>query len=352
MPCYHPITALQPTAGGPLLFPKPEHLYLYNDYRTLQVPCGQCYGCKLTRSRHWAIRCMHEKQMHKHSCYLTLTYRGNAGHSLNYPDFQKFLKRLRRRADRGAISLLYTHYTAQQMRLRYEQPQTRPARAQACALSTQAPTKYRDLKIYTDIRFYAGGEYGELHGRPHWHALLFGVDFNDKKLHKQTIKGFNLYTSATLNELWPYGFSTIGDLTFESAAYVARYVMKKKTGDGDRTNYQIIDLETGEINIRRKEFNTMSRRNGIGSSWLTKYQDDVYANKGKVILRGHEHNPPRYYDKLYAKIDQLAIEGYKHARYIESLAQREHQTPERLAVQEQVAIARTATLKRNLTSGD
>ena len=73
------------------------------------------------------------------------------------------------------------------------------------------------------------GEYGDKLGRPHYHAIIFGVTFVDKKLWSIR-RGNNLYRSATLEKLWPYGFSSIGTVNFETAAYVARYVTKKITG--------------------------------------------------------------------------------------------------------------------------
>lgn len=349
MPCYHPITAVQPTDGGKLSFPAPEHLKLYNDYRTLSIACGQCHGCRMTRTRHWAIRCMHEKQMHKFACYITLTYRPEtlpANNTLHYPDFQRFMKRLRTAAIRGRGSFHQRF------------PPVARSRAQAIARNLTARSHTRRDTVNTtryarwknNIKFYMCGEYGEEKGRPHYHALIFGIDFADRIFYKTTPSGKKLYRSATLEKLWPYGFSSVGELTFESAAYVARYVMKKRTGDGETKEYKIIDPETAEIYTKTKEFNQMSRRSGIGSSWLHTYHQDVYAT-GKLIAGGHPQNPPRYYDKLYKNIDQLELEQVKHQRFIEALAYTEHQTPARLAVQEQVALARTTSLKRNKVQG-
>lgn len=108
-----------------------------------------------------------------------------------------------------------------------------------------------------------------------------------------------------------------------------------------------MDLETGEIHIRKKEFNNMSRKPGIGRTWFDKYQTDVYTT-GKVVVRGHPQYPPRAYDKWFKKLDQAALEEFQYARYVEQLAQTEHHTPARLAVQEQVEKAKTRNLKRNL----
>ena len=98
-----------------------------------------------------------------------------------------------------------------------------------------------------------------------------------------------LYTSAILNELWSFGFSTIGDVTFESAAYVARYVMKKITGDKAESHYQ------GRV----PEYTTMSRRPGIGKPWFEKFGSDVYPADEVVIRGGIVCQPPKYYDSLY-----------------------------------------------------
>jgi len=59
------------------------------------------------------------------------------------------------------------------------------------------------------------------------------IVFPDRKLFKRSGSGFNLYTSAELSRLWPYGHASVGDLSFESAAYVARYCVKKSEGVSD-----------------------------------------------------------------------------------------------------------------------
>lgn len=341
MPCYHPITALQPTAGGPLIFPQPGHLYLYNDYRTLTIGCRQCHGCKMKDARQWAMRCVHEKQMHKYSCYITLTY--NDKHlptdlSLRYEDYQVFMKRLLKSLGRkGSKNILCETYL----------PPT-GGRRHGAAPHTPGLKAAREINRATrkTARFYMAGEYGELYSRPHYHALLFGVDFSDRVYHKTMPSGSKVYKSDTLDNLWKKGYTSVGDITYQSAAYVARYVMKKRTGDGT-TVTEIIDPETGEIYKREKEFNEMSRNPGLAKPWFERYQSDVYTT-GKVVVQGKPQYPPRYYDKLYKKIDQAALEDFQYQRYLEQAAQNEHHTPERLAVQELVAIEKTRNLKRNL----
>lgn len=192
--------------------------------------------------------------MHEHSCFITLTFspeelakRSNPP-SLDVGEFQRFMKRLRKKYGNG-------------------------------------------------IRFFHCGEYGEKNKRPHYHALLFGVDFEDRQLFSQR-DGVRLYTSDNLSKLWPYGYATIGNVTFESAAYVARYVMKKVRGEGSKEHYSNwIDPVTGEISEVKPEYATMSRKPGIGKTWFDEFKNDVYPND-YCVIRGHEIPPPRYYDTI------------------------------------------------------
>ena len=191
------------------------------------------------------------------------------------------------------------------------------------------------------------GEYGEDFSRPHYHACLFNFDFRDKLYFKRSGDS-KLYTSSVLSELWPFGFSLIGALTFESAAYTARYCMKKVTGKGAEDHYKAIDTKTGEIYTRVAEFNKMSLRPGIGAPWFEKFSSDVYP-EGKVVVRGKKATAPRFYDKLYERID--SDDNLAHLRYLRELSGKknfEDNTPERLAVKEQIAVARLAQLNRPL----
>lgn len=326
MSCFKPITAYQAEPGAPLLFAKDEwgKTARGGGYQWLQIACGQCIGCRLERSKDWALRCIHEAQMHKKKCFVTLTYDDKhlpPDRSLDYRHYQLFMKRLRKSAWQG---------------MNQENSECRADRHKG--------------KFGTDnavIRFYMGGEYGDQYGRPHYHAILFGVDFGDKVYHGKTPAGSKIYVSATLDKLWGKGYASIGDVTFESAAYVARYIMAKKTGDEEKHYYNIIDPETGEIHKRKKEFNNMSRRPGIGAAWMEKFHSDIYTT-GKAVVRNAKTNPPRYYDKIYKNIDELALEGIQYARLVEAMAQAHDNTPERLRVKEEVQKARIRSLQRRI----
>lgn len=208
--------------------------------------------------------------------------------------------------------------------------------------------RYRFWLEHKRIRFFHCGEYGEKNDRPHYHALIFGHRFKDLELHTK-INGNSLYTSEKLNELWGHGYCLIGDVTFESAAYVARYVTKKITGEKALHHYNEIDLETGEIlKERRPEYVTMSRRPGIGKTWFEAYSGDVYP-LDEVIIRGKKMKPPRYYNSLEEKLDPDEYFRIKAAR-IAAAKKPEVQkdnTWDRLQVKEKCKLKQFELLKRN-----
>lgn len=302
MPCYHPLKGYRSRTRGPngsrgvVFNPKSGFIDL-----PVQVSCGQCVGCRLERSRQWAIRCVHEASLHEENCFITLTYAPEwipSDGSLNLKHFQDFMKRFRESIE---------------------------------------PTR---------IRFYHCGEYGALKQRPHYHAIIFGYDFPDKKLFK-VINNNPLYTSETLQGLWPWGFSTTTACTFESAAYVARYIMKKEYGAEAEGHYQTIDTISGEIHFISPEYTTMSLRpNGIGANWYAKYKSEVYPSDS-VVIRGKKMKPPKYYEKIYQHEEPELHAELKSVRIRSALKNKSENTPERLAVRETVKRSQIKQLNRS-----
>lgn len=301
MPCYYPLEGWRSKSPGingkrAITFNPSEG---YTDL-PMEVPCGQCIGCRLEKSRQWALRCVHEASLHEDNCFLTLTYNDEnlpENNSLNLRDFQLFMKRLRKQYGSG-------------------------------------------------IRFFHCGEYGEKNGRPHYHAILFNFDFPDKELHSVR-SGNRLYTSVALDNLWNKGFASIGNVTFESAAYVARYCLKKIVGKDASQYYERFNPETGEIVEIAREYATMSRRPGIGHGWYKKFGGETYRDDF-VVHDGVKMKPPKAYDRFmedenpdrYAKIRGRRVrEAAKHA---------DNNTPERLRVREKVQKRRLQLLPRNL----
>lgn len=197
------------------------------------------------------------------------------------------------------------------------------------------------------------GEYGEQGDRPHFHACLFNHQFEDRELFRITPTGNKLYTSKILDGLWTNkrkelkGWCTIGDVTFESAAYVARYIMKKVNGRNNNSQYDIIDIETGEIGQKEKEFNRMSLKPGIGSAWYDKYKKEVFP-QDIVVMNGKEMKPPKYYYKKLHEENKEMQEEVAFERERRANKNRADNTDERLQVKEIVLREKLKQLVREV----
>ena len=152
------------------------------------------------------------------------------------------------------------------------------------------------------VSYFACGEYGDQNLRPHYHALLFGWDFREDRKRFGGSEQAPLFTSPTLSKLWPHGFSTIGNVTYDSAAYVASYHLKKLTGPRAR-----------EYGQREPEFGLMSRNPAIGKRWLQQYGSDAYP-RDHVIVSGQQVSVPRYYDRKKSESEPDMIERLKVRR--------------------------------------
>ena len=324
MPCYYPITGYKAKKCNPetgkrsIVFNKRDG---YID-RPVVVPCGRCIGCRLEYSRQWAIRCVHEAQMHEHNSFITLTYNERNlpdDKSIHKEEIQAFFKRFRK------------HLTNEHG-------------------SEKDPEKPGRFRPRVPIRYFACGEYGEEKGRPHYHAIIFGYSFPDRYLY--TVRNGNpLYRSPELESLWNKGHSLIGECTFESAAYVARYVTKKWKKHHEEEEETEIDMErvhinreTGEITEVEPEFCLMSRNPGIGATWLKKFKSDT--DKDFITINGTVMSLPKYYDMLLEREDPKAMmrrKGKRIANFNE-----EENTFERLVTREKVKIAQVGLLKRDL----
>lgn len=340
MPCYYPLNAYRSHKTGAVEIYAAEQIHLHKNRpgQHFQVPCGKCSGCRRTQALNFATRCMHEASQHEYNSYITLTYDNEhlpKDLTLEHAHFVTFMKALRNTLSREGMSILSDE---------------NPSATLQCSYGTSSHPLCKILPILQPIppRFYMGGEYGTLYGRPHYHAILFGIAFPDKTYHGRTKAGAKIYRSHTLERHWKRGYSSIGDVSFASAAYIARYVMKKRTGDNNKEQYEIIDPETGEIYFKKKEYNQMSRNPGLGKTWFQRYHND-YIHQDKIRLKdGREIKPPRYYDKQLKRLDRGIYDHTKHARELEQLANAHNNTPERLAVRETVANSQARLQTRNL----
>lgn len=257
------------------------------------IPCGSCYSCRMNHARDWTVRCMLEAQYHESNYFVTLTYADNhlpfnidcesgelTGKStLVKSHVQKFIKRLR-----------------------------------------------KNYKYSNRISYLLCGEYGALSGRCHYHLCIFGLKLDDLVEYKKTPLGYSLYNSEFLSRCWSVkpkgdiqpdfftdngeprsyiGYVVVAPLTYESAAYVARYTVKKQ-GDQDKDIYDEYMFE--------KEFLLTSKRPAIGYQYYQDHKDEIYKHDSIVLNDGKVVKPPKYFDKLYELDNPPDMERIKENR--------------------------------------
>lgn len=281
-------------SGGGIVFTQKHGMDVVS---TLDLACGQCIGCRLERSRQWAVRCVHESQLHEESCFVTLTYSDEClpvGGSLVHRHVQLFLKRLRRSG--------------------------------------------------VKLRYVVAGEYSPELWRPHYHGLLFGYWPRDAVFYRESEAGAPVYVSKSLTELWSLGECFFSHVTFEAAAYVARYCVKKVTGDAAELHYRRVDVRTGEEFQLQPEYLRCSLKPGIGAGWLEKFGKEVYP-LDRVVVRGREMRPPRYYDRIVKELEGSLPDEVEHDRATVDYDPKDFGS-ERLAVRERVALSKSELFKR------
>jgi len=272
------------STGQPIIIKKRGFTFrLQEGYREphAAVPCGQCLGCRLDWAADWALRCEKEAKCWPHNTFVTLTYNdqelpigATTRSTVSKREFQLFMKRLRKELGEG-------------------------------------------------IRFFASGEYGDTNDRAHYHALLFNCAFPDRMLWRNS-RGNPLYRSATLERLWPFGFSTIGQVNYSTANYVARYVVKKLRGSMAQQQYA----------DREPPFILMSRNPGIGAEWFSRHASDVFPSGTIVYGEGKQRRAPRYFDKLHSREKPIEVALAKGNRKIRGAIARSKSPPSTLEARE------------------
>lgn len=201
----------------------------------VELPCGRCLACRIARSREWASRIVHEMVYYKDTCFICLTYSDEflpVDYGLHKDHLQKFFKRLR-----------------------------------------------KNSKI--SLRYFACGEYGDQFGRPHFHAIIFGLGLSQD--HKKFIQ-----------DAWTLGRIHFGTVTFNSARYVAGYVLKKYNGK------MADDVYKG----RGAPFCLMSK--GIGRRFVLENRDYLEQNLGFTV-QGSPVGLPRYYKNLCVRDEDKVL---------------------------------------------
>ena len=226
--------------------------------------------------------------MYQNNSFITLTYNDENLKSdrLQYIDFQLFQKRLRDKIYRDFIKSFGL---------------------ENWKLLDKEEKKLHYKKIAISI--LVTGEYGDKEKRPHWHALIFNWRPSDEIYSHSNHRGDRIYKSKELDELWGKGFTELGQITLESAGYVARYATKKLYHGKDGThNYEPISKR--------------SSKNAIGKTWLESFYHDAFDNGCIVLPDGSTAAIPRYYEKWLKKHHPKEWERYvtttKHKRIKEA----------------------------------
>ena len=274
MACYHPISAYKDfhdlhDSGKPKI--KFDLTYCKGAYEPVELPCGRCIGCRLAYSREWANRCYLEGLQSKDSFFLTLTYDNvhlPANSTLDKRDLTLFMKRLR--------------------------------------------TYYERFMSHQGIRFFGCGEYGSKRSRPHYHIICWNLPIYDLIYYKTTKLGHKLYRSPIVEKIWGRGSVVIGLVTWESCAYTARYVLKKRKGKGSKLYYERIK--------QVPEFTRMSRMPGIAREYYDKNKDVIYRSD-EIIIKTSDGDsqvakPPGYYDRLYDVNNHTQLTRLKRLRKV------------------------------------
>lgn len=304
-----------------LIFKRPDG-FIITDENTQQIPCGKCISCKLSYAKEWALRICHEIAFTEFNSFVTLTYNDEnlpKDKSVHKYEVQNFVKRLRK--------YLQTKYGSV-----------------IAGYDKNGKAKYSPT---VPIKVFYCGEYGSKRDRPHYHVIIMGYDFTDKYYSRTSPAGHVLWESDILNTLWTKGFANIGEVTYESAAYVARYCMKKVK---DKKSYEFVesyDKDTGEllkIGNLEPEFIGMSK--GIGKKWYEIFRTDT--EKDYITQNGFKHKIPRYYDKLAERNNAEELEKRKEERQKKAIDNKDEYAKRRQLAKNEVKKAQAKMLVRSL----
>ena len=230
------------------------------------IDCGKCTACRVNKANEWALRVCHEMQYaNNKGCFITLTYDNkNLPKCKNKPTLMKkhlqdFVKRLRR---------------------------------------------YLEYHNLGSIRAYFGaGEYGKRTHRPHYHIIVLGWSPCDSKYLATTACKSQIYISDIVSQCWQYGFHSIGDLSFRSAAYVARYTKKMINCDDDEIQKP--------FNLSSRNIPTSDGRYGaLGKQWVLDHVKDCF-NLPYLSMDEFKLPIPDYYIDILSAVNPNKAEDLR-----------------------------------------
>ena len=256
-------------------------------FEKIPVRCGECLSCRLSYSKEWANRIILESTLYDPGLcwFVTLTYRDDELSEengtrniwdvpiLNKEHIKTFMKDLR---------------------------------------------NYYFYRGHKGIREFTCGEYGEKSERPHYHQIIFNLPLSDLQFFSTNFRGDIFYTSDTLTEIWGRGHVLVSELTWQNAAYTARYVLKKAKDQFEKEFYKQMDITM--------PFTTKSNRPGLAVNYFKEHFDEIYQSDNIVLPSvGKLQNvvkPPRYCDILYKEVNPDHLEKVKlHRQFIAQVEQ-------------------------------
>lgn len=189
----------------------------------IEFECGSCPECLQKKSRLWALRCSMEAKVSP-GVMVTLTY-----------DTYKVLY--------GKTSTIEENPT----------DPTLPLSKRDCQLFIKRLRKHFEPK---KIKYLITAERGKRTGRAHYHALLFGVQFDDLVKYKKSDRGNWIYKSRTLEKIWQNGICTVDciNLSAKTARYCTKYCSKDSGVDD---TFMLFSRGIGEQKLL-EEFNGKS----------------------------------------------------------------------------------------------
>lgn len=330
MPCYHPIIAYQnlneKTKKGKSVIKFSVKAGDRPKYTRIELPCGQCLGCEIEKSNQWATRICLEAKMYKHNYFVTLTYNEDTVPvKINeVAEIDQETEEILGFKEVSELSLKKSDHVAFMKALRQ---------------------KFAKLG-HQGIRFFMCGEYGEETHRPHYHYILLNCPLYDLVPFFVNSNHQQIYRSKMLEETWQKGNVSIGEVTFESRAYVRRYTLKKQ-------HWKEKPL------IAEPEFILMSRNPGIGKPYYERNKDKIYKNDEvlikKELSKALMKKPPKYFDEILDVENPILLEQKKMQRRKNRIATRNNRlertslsADEYLIQQERIHREKIARLKTGM----
>lgn len=243
----------------------PFHVLPKGRTKSVPVPCGRCPPCKRRRVNSWVFRLLEEDKVSSSSHFITLTYdtrtvpiSGHGYMTLHKPDFQDFMKRLRK-------------------------------------LTTN------------NVKYYAVGEYGSKTERPHYHAIVFNVPDKEMFMQAWTLNGQQI------------GSVHVGNTTGDSIAYCMKYIDKDEKRRYRHRDDRIPEFSLMSKGLGASYITDATKRyhSDISKTYITKeggYKIAIPRYYAKILYTDEQRRQQAYIAES-ARMEQDQKDRAQFARY-------------------------------------